>query len=54
MNDRISDSGNNIMQKYYQSGSSVVGTQRLFPWELSARLRYSAQVIRRTVEKFER
>lgn len=43
-----------IIKKYYQSSSSVVGAQRLFTRELGRRHRYSAQVIRRTVEKFER
>jgi hypothetical protein len=43
-----------IIKKYYQSSSSVVGAQRLFTRELGRRHRYSAQAIRRTVEKFER
>uniref|UniRef100_A0A1Y1MFP0 DUF4817 domain-containing protein n=1 Tax=Photinus pyralis TaxID=7054 RepID=A0A1Y1MFP0_PHOPY len=42
-----------VIKKYYQSGSSVVATRRLLTRELGRRHRYSAQVISRTVKKFE-
>lgn len=43
-----------IIKKYYQSSSSVVGAQHLFNRELGRHYRYSAQAILHPVETFER
>lgn len=43
-----------IIKKYYGNSRSIVNTQRAFSRELGPHHRFSEQVIRRTMEKFER